>query len=182
MNADPLSSHAETGPDGRPLRSEANDRVVDRAFRRPPVRPSTLRTTATSLPLTLHQGSMCAAVKQEARRRCPVESKRAALGGGALPVDKRTATKAINGDVELHYEITGREEGPLVILVAGLGEQIGAVEFPIEHAERFARAGFCVARLDNRDAGLSSSLDRAGRPALDPLFTAMFAGEPIPVP
>jgi pimeloyl-ACP methyl ester carboxylesterase len=92
------------------------------------------------------------------------------------------ATKAINGDVELHYEITGPEEGPLVILVAGLGEQIGAVEFPTEHAERFARAGFCVARLDNRDAGLSSSLGRAGRPALDPLFTAMFAGEPVPVP
>jgi pimeloyl-ACP methyl ester carboxylesterase len=90
--------------------------------------------------------------------------------------------EAANGGVKLHYELSGPADGPLVILVAGLGEQIGAVEFPAEHAQRFAQAGYRVARMDNRDAGRSSSLDRAGRPELDPLFTAMFAGESIPVP
>ncbi len=90
--------------------------------------------------------------------------------------------EAVNDGVKLHYELSGPVDGPAVILVAGLGEQIGAVEFPAEHAERFARAGYRVARMDNRDAGLSSSLDRAGRPELDPLFTAMFAGKPVPVP
>ena len=92
------------------------------------------------------------------------------------------AIEAVNGTVKLHLESTGPAEGPVVILVGGLGQQIGDVEFPDEHAERFAQAGFRVVRMDNRDAGLSSSLDHVGRPDLDPLFTALFAGDTVPVP
>ena len=97
-------------------------------------------------------------------------------------MDKRMATKAINGDVELHYEITGPEEGPLVILVAGLGEQIGSVEFPTEHAERFAVPDFVSLGSTTATRACPARLAARGRPALDPLFTAMFAGEPVPVP
>jgi pimeloyl-ACP methyl ester carboxylesterase len=92
------------------------------------------------------------------------------------------AIQASNGDVKLHVESSGPANGPLVILVAGLGQQIGDVEFPDDHAECFAQAGFRVARMDNRDAGLSSSFDHVGRPNLDVLFSALFADEPAPVP
>ena len=89
---------------------------------------------------------------------------------------------AVNGGVRINFETVGPDDGDLVILVAGLGQQIGDVEFPEEHAALFAAAGFRVALVDNRDAGLSTSFDAFGRPALEPLFAAAFAGEPIPLP
>ena len=55
----------------------------------------------------------------------------------------------------INYEITCPGNGPTLILVAGLGEQIGSVEYPVEQCEAFARRGFQVVRIDNRDCGLS---------------------------
>ena len=62
-----------------------------------------------------------------------------------------------NGDYRIHYEITVAGEGPTLVLIAGLGEQIGSVEFPEEQCAIFGQAGFRVVRLDNRDAGMSKS-------------------------
>jgi pimeloyl-ACP methyl ester carboxylesterase len=90
--------------------------------------------------------------------------------------------EATHGDLRLYYECVGAANSPLVIVVGGIGQQIGDVELCDEHAERFASAGFRVARMDNRDAGLSSSFDHAGRVDFDALLTALFAGEPAPVP
>lgn len=71
--------------------------------------------------------------------------------------------EAKNGNCEIHYEITCKGDGPALVLVAGLGEQIGSVEFPAEQCELFANAGFSVVRIDNRDTGLSgpSEVDAA---------------------
>ncbi len=55
----------------------------------------------------------------------------------------------------INYEITCPGAGPTLVLVAGLGEQIGSVEYPMEQCEAFARRGFQVVRIDNRDCGLS---------------------------
>jgi pimeloyl-ACP methyl ester carboxylesterase len=55
----------------------------------------------------------------------------------------------------IYYEVAGRPDRPLLVLVAGLGEQIGSVEFPDEHVRLFVDAGFRVLRLDDRDIGLS---------------------------
>src|SRR6478672_6957200 len=90
--------------------------------------------------------------------------------------------EAVNGDVRINFEVRGPSGGPIIMLVAGLGEQIGSVEFPDHHADRFVEAGFRVVRMDNRDAGLSTAMDDVGRPDLDPVFTALFANEPVPVP
>lgn len=55
----------------------------------------------------------------------------------------------------INYEITCENDGPTLLLVAGLGEQIGSVEYPEEHCEVLSDQGFRVVRMDNRDAGLS---------------------------
>lgn len=59
------------------------------------------------------------------------------------------------GDFAIHYEITRPGDGPTLLLVAGLGEQIGSVVFPEEQCDAFAAYGFRVVRMDNRDCGLS---------------------------
>jgi len=59
------------------------------------------------------------------------------------------------GEFRIHYEVTCDGDGPTLLLVAGLGEQIGSVEYPEEHCRLFSKHGFRVVRMDNRDAGLS---------------------------
>jgi hypothetical protein len=39
---------------------------------------------------------------------------------------------ARNGEVDLYYEVHRKREAPVLILVPGLAEQIGSVEFPDE--------------------------------------------------
>jgi pimeloyl-ACP methyl ester carboxylesterase len=56
---------------------------------------------------------------------------------------------------KINYEETGRVGGLPLVLVAGLGEQIGAVEYPDEQCALYAEQGFRIIRLDNRDTGLS---------------------------
>jgi len=56
---------------------------------------------------------------------------------------------------KINYEETGRVNGRPLVLVAGLGEQIGSVEYPDEQCALFAEQGFRIIRLDNRDIGLS---------------------------
>ena len=58
----------------------------------------------------------------------------------------------------IYYEIVGNDDGKPLLLVAGSGEQIGAVEFPRQQCDIFASEGFRVIRMDNRDAGLSLPL------------------------
>jgi pimeloyl-ACP methyl ester carboxylesterase len=91
-------------------------------------------------------------------------------------------TVARSGGVDINFEVVGPTSGELVVLVNGLGQQIGDVEFPDEHVDQFVAAGFRVARIDNRDSGLSTTFDSHGRPPLEPLIEAAFAGKPVPVP
>ena len=55
----------------------------------------------------------------------------------------------------IHYEQLGPDDGRPLVVVAGMGEQIGSVEFPAAQCQMFADAGHRVIRLDNRDSGLS---------------------------
>lgn len=59
----------------------------------------------------------------------------------------------------IEFEVEGAEDAPLLVLVPGLGEQIGSVEFPPEQRSLLADAGFRVCVMDNRDNGLSVSSD-----------------------
>lgn len=67
---------------------------------------------------------------------------------------------SVNG-IELEYEECGETTAPLAVLISGLGEQMGSVEFPREFAEGLARRDFRVVRFDNRDVGLSTHLHDA---------------------
>jgi alpha-beta hydrolase superfamily lysophospholipase len=60
-----------------------------------------------------------------------------------------------SADYLINYEITCSGTGPTLLLVAGLGEQIGTVEFPEEQCQHFAAQGYQVIRMDNRGMGLS---------------------------
>lgn len=62
-------------------------------------------------------------------------------------------------DYDIHYEITCPGDGPTLVLIAGIGEQIGSVEFPEEQCRTFAQRGFRVIRVDNRTMGLSQRRD-----------------------
>jgi pimeloyl-ACP methyl ester carboxylesterase len=73
--------------------------------------------------------------------------------------------------LELEYETFGDPNDPPMVLIMGLGAQL--IDWPQPFCEMLAEAGFHVIRFDNRDAGLSSSLDHLGAPDL----SALFAGD-----
>jgi pimeloyl-ACP methyl ester carboxylesterase len=64
---------------------------------------------------------------------------------------------ALNGEVELHYELFGDPGAPTLLLVNGLGSQ--CINYAVSWCELFCDEGFRVVRFDNRDVGLSSKLD-----------------------
>ena len=82
----------------------------------------------------------------------------------------------------INYEDGGRADGRPLVLVAGLGEQIGSVEYPEEQCAIFAEAGFRVIRLDNRDMGLS--VPTAALPEIDMTATLadLRAGRDVAAP
>jgi pimeloyl-ACP methyl ester carboxylesterase len=83
--------------------------------------------------------------------------------------------------VSINYETLGSASGRPVVLVAGLGEQIGSVEFPQEHCRAFVDAGFRVIRLDNRDCGLSTpDPELPGRDVIATLQALQTAAPPAP--
>jgi pimeloyl-ACP methyl ester carboxylesterase len=64
--------------------------------------------------------------------------------------------------IEIEYETFGDPQGAPLLLVAGLGVQM--LSWDDEFCELLAGRGFCVIRFDNRDCGLSTSMDAAGPP------------------
>ena len=76
--------------------------------------------------------------------------------------------RARSNGIELEYQTTGRPDQPPVLLVMGLGAQL--TDWPEEFCESLAGRGFFVVRFDNRDCGLSTSLDELGPPDLPGLL------------
>lgn len=64
--------------------------------------------------------------------------------------------------VEIEYETFGDPERVPVVLISGGGAQMTFWQEPF--CQRLADHGFYVVRLDNRDAGLSTSFEAAGVP------------------
>lgn len=63
---------------------------------------------------------------------------------------------ADNGSVRLYYEIAGDPDLPVLVLVNGLGNQ--CIGFRDEMCRAFMDEGVRIVRIDNRDVGLSSSV------------------------
>jgi pimeloyl-ACP methyl ester carboxylesterase len=82
------------------------------------------------------------------------------------------------GDIDIHYESMG--EGPPLLLIMGLGMQM--IAWPDELCDLLVEHGLRVIRFDNRDVGLSSKLDRLGKPPLRALVARGAMNLPIRAP
>ena len=71
--------------------------------------------------------------------------------------------------IDIDYEEHGPRDGPVVLLVMGLGAQL--VRWPLAMVEALAARGYRVIRFDNRDVGLSSKFDHFDPPHI--VWTAM---------
>ena len=80
--------------------------------------------------------------------------------------------------IELEYDSFG--EGPVVVLIMGIGTQMIFWDEPFCRA--LAARGFRVVRFDNRDIGLSTWLDGAGVPNLPSLLGRAALGLSVPAP
>lgn len=82
----------------------------------------------------------------------------------------------VNG-VDIAYDWHGSADGPVVLLVMGLGMPSAA--WPPLFIELLAREGFRVLTFDNRDIGQSETLDSLGMPSL--FFQAMRYAVRLPI-
>ena len=62
--------------------------------------------------------------------------------------------------VRLCYQQFGDSSNDVILLIAGLGEQLG--EWPAGFCQRLVDHGYRVIRYDNRDIGLSDSMSKRG--------------------
>jgi pimeloyl-ACP methyl ester carboxylesterase len=67
-------------------------------------------------------------------------------------------------NIRLQVEDTGERDRPAVLLIAGMSMQL--IVWPDTMLRALHQAGFRVVRFDNRDNGLSESLDSLGTPHL----------------
>jgi pimeloyl-ACP methyl ester carboxylesterase len=70
---------------------------------------------------------------------------------------------AKNGDVSLAYEVFGPAIGKPLLLIMGGGVQM--LLWHDDFCKELVRRGFQVARMDNRDVGLSTHLNQYGKPS-----------------
>jgi pimeloyl-ACP methyl ester carboxylesterase len=85
----------------------------------------------------------------------------------------------VNG-LEIWYDTFGDKNDPAVLLVMGLGGQ--SIAWDELFCAQLAERGFFVIRYDNRDCGLSTSLDSAGAVDVMPAFMKAMMGQPVDAP
>jgi pimeloyl-ACP methyl ester carboxylesterase len=71
--------------------------------------------------------------------------------------------------IDLECEVAGKSTNPAILLIMGLGAQLA--HWPDALPALLAEAGFYVIRYDNRDAGLSSRLNKLGAPELGDILS-----------
>jgi pimeloyl-ACP methyl ester carboxylesterase len=92
--------------------------------------------------------------------------------------DWMTAVKA-NG-IDIEYEDFGPRDGPVLVLIMGLGMQL--IAWPDALCEGLAARGFRVIRFDNRDVGLSTKMASAGHFSVTLLMALAFLRLPVRPP
>ncbi|MEF8712989.1 MAG: alpha/beta fold hydrolase [Accumulibacter sp.] len=80
-------------------------------------------------------------------------------------------------NLQIEYESFGAESAPVILLIMGLGAQLG--RWNTELCEALVARHYRVLRFDNRDCGLSSKLDAAGIPEVG---RALRTGTPLVAP
>ena len=83
-------------------------------------------------------------------------------------------------NIDIYYEENGPADGPVILLVMGLGAQM--IAWPDEFIDGLVAKGHRVIHYDNRDVGLSQRIDGAKTPNL--VWTMLKArfGLPVRVP
>jgi len=82
--------------------------------------------------------------------------------------------------IGIEYELDGPEDGPVLLMIHGVGAQL--IRWSPSLCAALADAGFRTLRFDNRDIGLSSHMDGAPVPDLGEVTRAKAAGEAPDVP
>jgi pimeloyl-ACP methyl ester carboxylesterase len=82
--------------------------------------------------------------------------------------------------IEIEYDSFGDPGAPAVLLIMGLGAQM--ILWDEAFCAALVERGFHVVRFDNRDVGLSTKLDHAGKPSVLAAMEAMRAGKPLDAP
>lgn len=82
---------------------------------------------------------------------------------------------ATNLPVSLYFDAFGEKQNPAIVLLPGLGSQ--SISWSQRFCQRLADGGFYILRVDNRDCGLSPTLNHAGVPDLQ----ALSQGQSIPI-
>ena len=67
-------------------------------------------------------------------------------------------------NIDIYYEENGPADGPVILLVMGLGAQM--IAWPDEFIDGLVAKGHRVIHYDNRDVGLSQRMDGAKTPNL----------------
>jgi pimeloyl-ACP methyl ester carboxylesterase len=79
----------------------------------------------------------------------------------ASTVDQK-ALKVGPGDIDIAYQRVGNSQGPVALLIMGLGGQ--CIHWPDGFCNALVNHGLQVIRFDNRDSGLSTHMTLAPRP------------------
>jgi pimeloyl-ACP methyl ester carboxylesterase len=83
-------------------------------------------------------------------------------------------------NIELYYEENGPADGPVILLVMGLGAQM--IAWPDEFIHGLVSKGYRVIHYDNRDVGLSQRMEGAKTPHLVWTMFKARIGLPVRVP
>lgn len=83
-------------------------------------------------------------------------------------------------NIDIVYSTFGVPDAEPVVLIMGLGAQM--IDWREEFCTKLADHGYWVIRFDNRDAGLSSKFESAGKPDLFELLMKINQGETVEVP
>ncbi len=82
-------------------------------------------------------------------------------GFDASTVDQKELKVAPAG-IDIAYQRGGNSEGPVAVLIMGLGGQ--CIHWPDGFCNALVNHGLQVIRFDNRDSGLSTHMTLAPRP------------------
>jgi len=77
--------------------------------------------------------------------------------------------------LDIEYESFGPESAETILLIMGLGAQL--TQWPLELCHALVAQGYRVVRFDNRDAGLSSRIERDKAFAFSDAFFAVASGK-----
>ncbi|MHA2127942.1 MAG: alpha/beta fold hydrolase [Promethearchaeota archaeon] len=89
-------------------------------------------------------------------------------------------TKAKANDIEIEYETFGNPSDKPLLLIMGLGDQMSS--WDEDFIKSLTDRGFFVIIFDNRDVGLSSKCEEAGKPDLMGAIIAFQKGESVEAP